>query len=128
MSMEGIKSFEPPVREAAAVDSSRLDRVLKVIYESVSELNLQLQEGQRIEKSPATVLFGSGGKLDSLALANFIVITEQKLEESFGCRVDLTKDDPFSPATGHFGTIRSLATYVSELALPAVEGSLSRSE
>jgi len=126
MSMEGIKSFEPVVKENPAAGSSKLQEVLKVIYESVSELNLQLPEGQRIEKSPAAVLFGAGGKLDSLALANFIVITEQKLDESFGCRVDLTQDDPFSPATGHFGTIRSLATYVSKLA--GVEHSQSRSD
>jgi acyl carrier protein len=128
MTMEGIKSLEPQAKEAAVSGSNRLEEVLKIIYESVSELNLQLSEGQRIEKSPATVLFGAGGKLDSLALANFIVITEQKLEESFGCRIDLTEDDPFSPATGHFSTIRSLATYVSELALPGAQGPSSRSE
>jgi len=126
--MEGIKSFERPAKEAGAGASSRFDGVLKVIYESVSELNLQLPEGQRIEKSPATVLFGAGGKLDSLALANFIVITEQKLEDAFGCRVDLTKDDPFSPATGHFGSIHSLTKYVSEMALQEGEDSPSRSE
>ena len=126
MTMEGIKSFELAVKEASATGSSRLDQVLKVIYESVSELNLQLPEGQRIEKSPAAVLFGAGGKLDSLALANFIVITEQKLDESFGCRIDLTQDDPFSPATGHFGTIRSLAAYVSKLA--GIEDSQSQTD
>ena len=96
MSMEGIKPFEPTVKEGSATGSSKLEEVLKVIYESVSELNLQLPEGQRIEKSPAAVLFGAGGKLDSLALANFIVITEQKLDEYFGCRVDLTQDDGFT--------------------------------
>jgi acyl carrier protein len=126
MSMEGIKPFEPTVKEGSATGSSKLEEVLKVIYESVSELNLQLPEGQRIEKSPAAVLFGAGGKLDSLALANFIVITEQKLDECFGCRVDLTQDDPFSPTTGHFGTIRSLATYVSKLA--GIEDSQSRTD
>jgi acyl carrier protein len=126
--MEGIKTLETPGSKGSDPGLSRFDGILKVIYESVSELNLQLPEGRRIEKSPATILFGAGGKLDSLALANFIVIAEQKLEESFGCRIDLTQDDPFSPATGHFGTIRSLATYVSKLALPEVEGSQSRSE
>ena len=126
MSMEGIKSFEPAVKEAPASGSSRLEEVLKVIYESVSELNLQLPGGQRIEKSPAAVLFGAGGKLDSLALANFIVITEQKLDEYFGCRADLTQDDPFSPTTGHFGTIRSLAAYI--LKLPGIQDSQSRTD
>jgi hypothetical protein len=90
--------------------------VLKVIYESISDLNLQLSQQQWIEKSPHAVLFGAGGKLDSLGLANFIVIAEQKLYDSLGFRIDLTESDPFSPNTGHFRTIESLANYVSDLA------------
>jgi acyl carrier protein len=104
-----------PLTQTHNNGAGRLDRVLKVIYESVSDLNPQLARDQRIEPSPATVLFGAGGKLDSLGLANFIVITEQKLDESFGFPIDLTENDPFSPSTGHFRTINSLATYISEL-------------
>jgi acyl carrier protein len=89
--------------------------VLKVIYESISDLNVQLPQQQWIEKSPHAVLSGAGGKLDSLGLANFIVIAEQKLYNSLGFRVDLTEDDPFSPNTGHFRTIESLTNYVSDL-------------
>ena len=92
------------------------ESVLKVIYESISDLNIQLSRQQRIEKSPHAVLFGVNGKLDSLDLANFIVIAEQKLYESLGFRIDLTEDDPFSPGTGHFRTIESLANYVSDMA------------
>jgi acyl carrier protein len=90
--------------------------VLKVIYQSISDLNLQLSQQQWIEQSPHAVLFGAGGKLDSLGLANFIVIAEQKLYDSLGFRIDLTESDPFSPNTGHFRTIESLANYVSDLA------------
>lgn len=103
------------VKEMPSNGASRFDQVLKVICDSVSDLNQQLPKEQRIAQTPATVLFGEGGKLDSLGLANFIVITEQKLNESFGSQIDLTADDPFSPATGHFRTIQSLATYVSDL-------------
>lgn len=102
--------------------ASRFDQVLKVIYASVAELNQQLSKEQRIEPTLATVLFGDGGQLDSLGLANFIVITEQKLDESFGFQIDLTADDPFSTATGHFRTIQSLATYISELVTRKSEG------
>jgi acyl carrier protein len=102
--------------------ASRFDHVLKVIYASVSELNQQLPKEQRIEQTPTTVLFGDGGRLDSLGLANFIVITEQKLDESFGFQIDLTADDPFSSATGHFRTIHSLATYISDLVTRKTEG------
>lgn len=115
MTMDGIKSLET-IKEPMTGRTSHLDGVLRVIYESVSDLNMQLPAEQRIEKSLSTILFGAGGKLDSLGLGNFIVITEQKLEERYGFRIDLTEDDPFSPTTGHFRTIDSLATYVSVLA------------
>jgi acyl carrier protein len=114
MTTQGIKSLESSMK--AQDGTSHLDGVLPLIYESIAGLNVQLPEEQQIRKSLSTVLFGAGGTLDSLGLANFIVILEQKLEESYGFRVDLTEDDPFSPSTGHFRTVHSLATYVSELA------------
>lgn len=124
MTMDGIKSLESSVQEPLTKRTTHLDGVLRVIYESISDLNMQLPAEQRIEKSLSTILFGGGGKLDSLGLANFIVITEQKLEERYGFRIDLTEDDPFSPTTGHFRTIDSLATYVSELAAKKPGGAL----
>ena len=93
--------------------SPLLDRAVAAIYSALSELNLQLSGGGRLEQSLSTVLFGAGGRLDSLALANFIVIAEQKLDESFGFQIDLTQDDPFAPETGHFRTVQSLAAYIS---------------
>jgi acyl carrier protein len=60
-------------------------------------------------------LFGDGGRLDSLALANLIVIVEGELEAAFGFQFDLTQDDPFSSETGHFKTVQSLVDYISRL-------------
>jgi len=124
MTTQGIKPLESSVKESSQDCTSHLDGVLRLIYESIAGLNVQLPEEQRIRKSLSTVLFGAGGTLDSLGLANFIVILEQKLEESYGFRVDLTEDDPFSPTTGHFRTVQSLATYVSELAARRPGGAL----
>jgi|SRR5215471_11223944 len=115
MTTERIDFTPLSVKEPSANRTSHFDDVLKVIYDSISDLNLQLPQEQRVEKASSTVLFGVGGKLDSLGLANFVVIAEQKLEERYGFRVNLTADDPFSPTTGHFRTLHSLATYVSEL-------------
>jgi acyl carrier protein len=128
MTTQGIKSLEPSLKEPSQDRTSHLDGALQVIYESISDLNLQLPEEQRIRKALSTVLFGGGGTLDSLRLANFIVITEQKLEESYGFRIDLTEDDPFSPTTGHFRTIESLATYVAELAARRPGGTLQQQQ
>lgn len=116
MSTEGIKPLKSSVQEPSADGVGHLDSVIQVIYESISYLNVQLPQERRILPSLSTVLFGAGGRLDSLGLANFIVIAEEKLEECLGFRVDLTEDDPFSPTTGHFRTVHSLATYVAELA------------
>ena len=102
-------------RATPATAPSSPDAILGVLYKSVSEVNLQLPKHQRIEQSPSTILSGEGGKLDSLGLANFIVTTEQKLEDAFGVRVDLTEDDPFSGDAGHFHTLHSLATYLYTL-------------
>jgi acyl carrier protein len=128
MTMEGTKSLESLVKEPPTDRTSHLDAVLRVIYESVAELNMQLPAEQQIGKSLSTILFGGGGKLDSLGLANFIVITEQKLEECYGFRIDLTQDDPFSPTTGHFRNIESLATYVLELTAKHPNGALHRAQ
>lgn len=104
-----------PAENISPTTSDSLDRVVSVIYSALSELNLQLPEGKKVEQSLSTVLFGAGGRLDSLALANLIVIAEKKLEESFRFQFDLTRDDPFSSGTEHFQTVQSLVAYISYL-------------
>jgi acyl carrier protein len=106
------------------IDSATFDRhgtakeiegPVKVIYAAIAQLNPQLPKEQQLQASIDTALFGSEGKLDSLGVANLIVITEQKLEECYGFKFDLMQDDPFSLGGGHFRTISSLANYVSDL-------------
>ena len=45
-----------------------------VIFAAVDEVNQQLRRAQRLEKSPATVISGEGGRLDSLGLVNLIAV------------------------------------------------------
>jgi acyl carrier protein len=122
--MEQTRFADLSPKPSSANGGGRLADVLKVIYESISDLNMQLPAERQIDKSPASVLFGEGGRLDSLGLSNFIVITEQKLYEFLNFPVDLTEDDPFSPTTGHFRTVHSLASYVCELAERRSAGAL----
>jgi hypothetical protein len=122
--MEQTRFANLSPKPSSANGGSRLADVLKVIYESISDLNMQLPAERQIDKSPASVLFGEGGRLDSLGLSNFIVITELKLYEFLNFPVDLTEDDPFSPTTGHFRTVHSLVSYVCELAERRSAGAL----
>lgn len=112
----------PKENESSVVAESNLSTerrslgndILAVIYQAMAEVNLQLSTGQRLWPSLDTALFGDEGTLDSMGLGNFIVITEQMLEERFGSRIDLTQDDPFSPTNGHFKTVGSLVSYVTD--------------
>jgi len=115
MELKGIDTTTL-TRETLVARPYTVDSALKAIYAAIGLLNSQLSSDRQLEQSLDTPLFGHGGKLDSLALANLIIIAEQQLEECFGFKVDLTEDDPFSPGTGHFRTVRSLATYASTLA------------
>ena len=104
-----------PNENISPTTSGSRDRVVGAIYSALSELSLQLPKGEQVEQSLSTVLLGAGGKLDSLALANLIVIAEEKLETAFGFQIDLTQDDPFSSETGHSRTVQSLVGYISGL-------------
>ena len=101
-----------PTENTPPTDSTLVNRIFAVVCAAISEFNLQRPKAEQVERSLSTALFGAGGKLDSLALANFIVIAEQALEKSFGFQIDLTEDDPFSSETGHFQTVQSLVDYI----------------
>lgn len=113
MTLKGTEPSVSPDKNLTTEQPSYGDDVLALVYAAIAETNLQLPKQQRIDPSRDTTLFGDGGSVDSLVLANLIVVTEQKLEERFGFRIDLTADDPFSPLTGHFRTVGSLVAYIS---------------
>lgn len=91
------------------------DDVLPVVYTALDELNQQRSKNQRLQASPDCVLFGESGNLNSLELANFIVLMEQLVQEKFGAEVDLTESDPFSPESGHMRTAATLAAHIANL-------------
>ena len=88
---------------------------LTAVYQALSELNLQRSRKTQIELSPHTVLVGENGELDSLDMANLILLTEQKARDAFGVEIDLTEHDPFSAENGYFRTVGTLASHISSL-------------
>jgi len=91
------------------------EQVLQVIYGAVDDANEALPPERRLEKSPETILYGVGGKLDSLGLVNLIVATEQRIEEVFGVVVTLADERAISQQHSPFRTIGSLADYAVTL-------------
>ena len=91
------------------------DSAILLLYEAIDELNPRLPPGMQVEKSPATVLFGDNGRLDSLGLVNLIVATEEKIEDQLGVTISLADEKAISLERSPFGTIEAFANYIKLL-------------
>jgi hypothetical protein len=91
------------------------NKVVGLLYEAVDDLNLQLRKDARLEKSPATVLTGEGGRLDSLGLLNLLVFTEQRLETAYGVSVMLADDDAMAKEPSPFRNLETLTDHAMTL-------------
>ena len=89
--------------------------VLKVVLDSVAELNFQLDDSHQLEPSPETQLFGRGSKLDSLGLVNLIVLVEEKTADAFGKTVTIADEKAMSQKSSPFRTVQTLAEYLFSL-------------
>lgn len=90
----------------------RDEKVLAAIYKAIGELNRELAEDRRIKASVDTVLFGKHSHLDSYALVNLIVATEQEIEDLFGVTLTLADERAVSQERSPFLTVRSFADYI----------------
>ena len=92
------------------------ERVLESIYCAIDEVNQQLSEERRIDKSANTVLLGESGNLDSLALISLIVTVEQEIEKEFHVTINLTDhEDALFEKNSPLRTIAALVRYISKL-------------
>ena len=94
---------------------TKRDKVLKVIYNAVDEVNEIRPVGDWVEKAEEAILFGRGAKLDSLGLVRLVVAAEQGIEEEFGVAVTLADQRAMSQQHSPFRTIGSLADYAVTL-------------
>lgn len=89
------------------------DRVFGAIYRALDEVNAQLPQARRLEKTPDTVLFGRESGLDSLGLVNLIVAVEKHIETGFGRTVSLSDPEVMLVADNPFASVRSLERYLA---------------
>jgi hypothetical protein len=89
--------------------------VIEIIFSAIDELNQQLPQPQRLAKSVDTPLAGESATLDSVALVNLIVITEQKLEDHFNVSLSLAEDGLGSTEEGPFQCVGTLGDHISLL-------------
>jgi hypothetical protein len=87
----------------------------KLIYDSIDELNLDLEMSEQIEKNENTVIFGIDSALDSIGLVNFITIIEQKIEEVTGKFITIADERAMSMENSPFRTVSTLKSYIELL-------------
>ena len=88
------------------------DQVNESIFRAIEDINLQLPEGQRLEKSLGTMLYGREGALDSLGLVNLIVAVEQHLLDDFKLTVKLDDEHALAHPSNVFISAESLSRYI----------------
>ena len=91
------------------------EKITQVIFRVIDEMNQQLAENLRIEKSTATALLGKSAVLDSLGLVNLIVAVEEEIEEQFGVNITLADERAISQKKSPFKTIGTLVEYITML-------------
>lgn len=85
------------------------EQVQACVYEAISGFNEE--ESLDLERSLDTPLLGAGSKLDSLTLVRFIVVLEQRIEDTFGRAVSLTDEKAMSQRNSPFRTLGTVTEY-----------------
>jgi len=91
------------------------EAIQSAIHAAIDEVNAILPPDMHLSRQPDAVIFGKGGKLDSLGLVNFVLAVEEKLEQR-GCKVSLTDERAMSQARSPFRSIDTLTAFISEAA------------
>ncbi len=91
------------------------NKILDLIYIAVDEVNEQLPKNKQLAKSPDTKLFGKDGKLDSLALVNFIVAVEDIIDDETDISLTIADEKAMSQSNSPFQSIDRLADYITQL-------------
>ena len=90
-------------------------KIRKIIISTINTMNENLDEAIQVKDGLDTVLYGNGGKLDSLDLINLIVAVEQNIEDEFDVPVTLADERAMTQEHRPFRTVESLLDYLEVL-------------
>ena len=90
------------------------DKVLRLIFEVVDEINETLSEDEQITAAEETAIFGVDAGLDSLSLLNLVLGVETRLMETLGDAPNLSEELIGVDGDDVPGTLGALATFIAE--------------
>ena len=90
-------------------------KIINIIYDSIDEVNQQLDAEEQLDKAIDTILFGGNGKLYSLGLINLVITVEQNIEDEFDVSITLADERAMSQENIPFKDVGTLAEYIGIL-------------
>ena len=94
---------------------SAKDKAYKVVTDSIDELNMLLPPDSQLAGSADTILFGTGGRLDSLGQINLLVALEQKIEESLSISINFMEVAANTQDSTPLATVETLTDYIATI-------------
>ena len=88
------------------------EKITQMLFNVLDDLNQLRPREEHLAKELETPLAGDFGRLDSAALINLIVLTEEKSAHELGRPILLTDDRTMSQINTVFRTVGSLADYI----------------
>ncbi len=98
------------------------EQITHIVFQAVDEINQDLKDDAKLHKSPETILFGHGTKIDSMALVSLIVAVEEGTLDEFGLAVTLANEKAMSMEHSPFRSLGSMIDYVFDVVREADDG------
>lgn len=87
-------------------------QITDAIYGAIDEVNAAQGSENQIAKDSKAILFGQGGKLDSLGLLTFVLQVEQRVQSAGHPSFTLTDEKAMADTATAFRTVESLSDYI----------------
>ena len=84
------------------------ERSRGIVVRVIDRMNQDFPEEPGIENSPATILYGPGGRLDSLGLVDLVFRIQEAVRDEYGIAIAVADENVLSAAESPFRTVESL--------------------
>ena len=90
-----------------------MDKIIEGIITSSLKESL-IDSGLKIsdEIDSTTIIFGDGGRLDSLGLVSFLINVEQKIEEEIDIQITIADEKAMSMSNSPFKNVKRLTSFL----------------
>lgn len=87
----------------------------QIVFDVIDQMNHEFTEEEALDKSPSMVLFGPGGRLDSLGLVDLVMRIQEAILDEYDVAVAVANEQVLSSDESPLRTVESLIQHVEGL-------------